>query len=341
MGYRVHVVSQSTPEIARAHANVTLTDVPIPKEWKDLSRLEKLAYYLRFRAQSVQQAKTINPDIIWLGNSDTAWLLLGSKVFQHPHVVLHNLEVYDAYPLRLQLTAWASRRVSRVVVCEHNRAYISKVLYGLDTLPAVLQNRPLERLLATKEQINPVEELIPRGKFIVLYQGAIMAERKDFMKIAEAVDQLGEDWAFVCIGPGDRSMIESAQNKLPSFNYCGYIPAPNHLLATRAADIGVVAYDSLSLNTAYCAPNKTWEYAANGVPMICADLPGLLYSVGRAGAGEVVDLSDIEAIKTGLLRIRRNRTEMSRRALEYYSSYDFGGELVKAISQPSRDLGEP
>ena len=69
--------------------------------------------------------------------------------------------------------------------------------------------------------------------------------------------------------------------KYPDVKYLGFTVPPKHLSIVKLADIGILTYvaDSGSINPVFCAPNKIWEYAKYGIPMLCNDIPGLKYTV--------------------------------------------------------------
>ena len=69
-----------------------------------------------------------------------------------------------------------------------------------------------------------------------------------------------------------------------NLNHVDFIPAPYYLCITRLAIIGILTYNPMLHNTAYCAPNKIFEYGAFSVPMIGNNIPGLnILKEHRAG----------------------------------------------------------
>jgi len=72
---------------------------------------------------------------------------------------------------------------------------------------------------------------------------------------------------------------------------------------TISADIGVALYKNTSRNNYYCAPNKIYDYALVGLPMIASDLPGLQRELGVHQAGLLVDPTDPRAVGLALERL--------------------------------------
>lgn len=100
-----------------------------------------------------------------------------------------------------------------------------------------------------------------------------------------------------------------------------FIPAPDYLLFTSMCYIGIVTYDPFTLNTAYCAPNKIFEYAAFGKPMIANNIPGLKV-LSEAGAGETINENDISSIKEAILLIDKDYEKYRSAALGFFNSVD-------------------
>ena len=85
------------------------------------------------------------------------------------------------------------------------------------------------------------------------------------------------------------------------------------------------------INPLYCAPNKIFEYARYGVPMISNDIPGLSYIFKLYGCGEVVsDLANINQIIEAINGIMSSYSRYSKGATLYYESIDVKG-IVKKI----------
>ena len=85
------------------------------------------------------------------------------------------------------------------------------------------------------------------------------------------------------------------------------------------------------LNTAYCAPNKIYEYSAFGKPMVANNIPGLKILQDK-GAAELVDEEDFDSIKKGIELIGENYSIYSSNSTEFYNGTDNVEILRKALS---------
>jgi glycosyltransferase involved in cell wall biosynthesis len=113
-----------------------------------------------------------------------------------------------------------------------------------------------------------------------------------------------------------------------------YAAAPRHLEVTSHAHIGLAFYSPVSLNNVFCAPNKVWEYAGFGLPILGNNIPGLEATIGKHGAGLCVPISE-DAIAQALAEIDRRYSDMSRRATGMYdevSVEDIVDRVIKGAS---------
>ncbi len=132
------------------------------------------------------------------------------------------------------------------------------------------------------------------------------------------------------IGKEHYDGINAIKNIYKDTIYLGFFPAPTHLQITSYAHIGVANYDYSSLNNLFCAPNKIYEYAGFGIPILGNDVPGLQYTIGTARAGVCADFLNRKSIIDALMEIEENYTEYSKNAVKFYESND-NLEIMKKI----------
>jgi glycosyltransferase involved in cell wall biosynthesis len=260
---------------------------------------------------------------------------LGEKLLYQRRYILHMLELIEGIyyisgvpTFKLNCTKYANNALA-VIEAEYNRAHITKAWWNLNELPYVIPNKPYSSIEFVKNSnittSDSLKELIDslKGKKIILYQGNISKERplEEYIK---AVDELGEEYAFVIMINGENPYPNLKVNNY----YCiPFVAPPYHLEVTSHAYIGILSYvpirNSYSLlNTLYCAPNKIWEYSKFGIPMIGNDLPALqnLFLQNRCGIclNELTKDNIIKAIK----EISENYASYNKASSEFYSSVD-------------------
>lgn len=210
-----------------------------------------------------------------------------------------------------------------VFVPEYNRACILRVWLQLKKTPTVIPNKPLGHPL--KRNIENLYSKDLEGKKIILYQGYIQRSR-NIDTLCEACKDMPE-YKIVIKGGGDQSYIEELINKYPQIMHISFLTPPNHLFTTSYARFAIVKYDFVVLNAIFCAPNKTWEYAGFGIPVLCHNIPGLEYTIGQYDAGLCTDMDDKDCIKAAIQKMDSNYEYYSTNALNFYNSYDIKDAL--------------
>ena len=271
----------------------------------------------RKRAQSLLRDR---PGLVYLGSADTAISLLGK--LRPRGYILHLRELHDTQPLYMYALRPIARGALHVVVPEINRAHLYQRFLGLAKLPTVIPNKPFSDFRETRLPIDflptEIREKIATQKCLI-YQGPIHPER-DLKPVLRALANCS-GYAFIVMGR-DYGELDSYREILPELIHIPFVAPPLHLHVTSWAHIGLITYDNLSLNTVYCAPNKIWEYSGFGLPMLCSKNLGLRYTVGVAGAAELVQLEDSEAVLAALRRIEFNYQVMREHSLSFFESVD-------------------
>lgn len=277
-----------------------------------------------------QEAKKIlsgipRSEVLWFGNCES--LLLLGRYLENRQFVASILELYDDKKGIDMLLKKVLPRASVVLCCEKHRSAIMKSSYCLKKAPYVIPNKAYEINESVDESSILNEQLKHtiescKDKRIVLYQGIISKDRP-LAIIAKALESLkNPNVVFWIMGGGDEKVVSEAKSIYKNTFYLGYIPSPQHMLVTKYAHIGIANYDYSNLNNVFCAPNKIYEYAKFGMPMLTSDNVGLTETVGLAGAAVCVDFADIEEVRIGLKTIIDDYTGFSNRAKSFYDMTD-------------------
>lgn len=299
---------------------------------KKLQKVMNFFNYRRAIRSFLREFWTEN-SVLWLGTEQTAIKMWPFVRNIHP-CILSALEFYE-YEWYQQGMKKIAPKVDVLTACEPTRAQYMVDWWGLPRRPYVLRNKPYGAIPprgsgSTLELREAIQKI--RGKKVLLYQGGIFPER-DLTLLAKALAAGDSGYYLVLAGylyeDGDLDALYRIYDKTI---YLGYFPAPSHLELTPYATAAVTYYRGDCINTRYCAPNKIYEYAGCGVPMLCNDLPGLAETVGKAGAGECVDFADSEAVLAALKRIDENRESYCRAALDFYKNTD-NGEAMAQIAE--------
>lgn len=315
------------------------------------SIIKKLIEKIQFRKQvyhCLNEGNVSSDDYVWIFHTETLSLL--NLLPKKHHVIFHPLEFNECR------TNWKYRLLSpsldlpavihqckKIVCCEYNRAQILKGLLELERLPFVLPNKMyIEKSDETVPEdvsasVNPVLQKI-KGKKVVLYQGVFLNKERRLEEFCEAINHMSDDYVLVAMGRGASYFDDlKVQYESDKILFIPFIRPPYHLLVTQKASIGVLSYfpDSSSIssviNPLYCAPNKIFEYARFGVPMISNDIPGLHYIFQQYQCGETVkEPMTVQAVKESIERILSDYPQYSQGAMDFYRSVDIK-EIVRDI----------
>lgn len=309
----------------------------------------KLQQQLKFKKQVVNYLKNaeLTPeDRVWIMQAETIILL--SDVVGKYNTIVHFFEYVEPvinWKYKLLNPSYdpseTLRKAKKVVCCEYNRAQITKGLFQLDELPVILPNKVEVDENATdvipddlKAMISSVQEKT-MGKKVVLYQGIFLDAERRLEEFCEAISKMPEEYVFIAMGKGSQ-MYEDLKKKYESDRmiFIPFIRPPYHLLITRLASIGVLSYFprrgpvAYTINPIYCAPNKIFEYAKYGVPMISNDIPALKYTYMEYGCGECIPYPmTTEAIADTINKVFADYERYSNGAKAYFDSVD----VVKII----------
>lgn len=304
------------------------------------SKVGKLKNWMEFRENVKKQLDTLASDerehtLLWIGTAESAIPLYG--ILQHYHYNLTMLELLDGKNQRFKRTTFGrlAKKAEAVVACEVTRAYLMRYWFGLKQLPYVMPNKPYE--LGAKKNAEPscdktrsaIETV--QGKKFIIFQG--IYQKVEYMKeLAKALAEMNTDYYIVLMGFDlyktnayeELKKIYDRVIEIPS------LPAPLHLEVTSHATIGLVFYDDFSLNQAFCAPNKIYEYSGFGIPMIANKIPGLENTVGKFSAGKCVEFKKDQLIDA-IREIDNSYEQYSVNALELYDAVDNEATIRKII----------
>lgn len=273
---------------------------------------------------------------------------LGNQILKRNYI-LHLLELNEGIyyisgnPI-LKLNYKKIAQNAKVVVeAEYNRAHITKAWWNLKKIPMVLPNKPYNKMSIQKNaQItsrSDVRILMDKlkDKKIILYQGNISKERP-LREYVKAVGELGNEYAFVMMINGENPYVDL---KYDNFYCIPFVKPPFHLEVTSHAYIGILSYTPIKnsysiLNTLYCAPNKVWEYAQFGIPMIGNDLPALKSMFLEYHNGISLQKMKKDEIKKTIKKIEMDYKQYSNYSQIFFNSVDIKNIVHEILEKASK-----
>jgi glycosyltransferase involved in cell wall biosynthesis len=209
--------------------------------------------------------------------------------------------VYDAHELETEqvggkslkksLSKWLEKKLIHhsdliFVVSESIACWYEKE-YGI-VRPPVLLNAPNRREIKDKnlfrEQFN-----IRKDQIILLYQGGLAAGR-GVLLILDAFKARKDDRVvvvFMGYGPLQQEIQTAAAQQKTIFFYPAV--APQVVLEyTASADLGISIIENTCLSYYFCMPNKLFEYAMAGLPVLVSNMKDMSKLVVDNNMGAVI-----------------------------------------------------
>lgn len=140
---------------------------------------------------------------------------------------------------------------------------------------------------------------------IVLFQGGF-APHRNLEKLIDAMRLVKtEDLHLVMLGFGDYGVALKARgDKLGLIDrhvhFLSAVPLSELLQHSASADVGIIPYPHVDLNSYYCTPNKLFEFIQAGLPILANDSPELRRYVAAEGFGLVRPMNSARQIAAAL-----------------------------------------
>lgn len=310
----------------------------------DISLINKFGRLFKIRKKLWRELDSDkNKDSLIIVISEVTIKHLGEKIIKRKFIYyqLELVQIVSMVPgiplLNIDIKKIASA-AKKVIVCEYNRAHITKAWWGLNDTPEVLMNKPYVPFMQAEtppesvlKSIKKVEQFA-NGRKIIVYQG-IVTEQRPISPFIEAAGLKKDEYCFVLVSNKEPENIK--ENDF--YMHVPFIKPPFHMMITELADIGVLVYTYggksaySELNPIYCAPNKIWEYAKYGKPMVSNDIPALKYEFALHKIGYCVDYLEPIKILHAYDKIISCYDEMSNETLAFYDSYEIDEEIKRIL----------
>jgi glycosyltransferase involved in cell wall biosynthesis len=183
-------------------------------------------------------------------------------------------------------------------------------------LPLVLRNCPRtfgRRPDGTRSTLRARAQ-VPKGTPIVLYQGLYMPHRGLENLVRAAAGFARARLVFMGWGPlldGLKSLA-ATEGVSDRVTFIDPVPMDDLLEVTAGADLGVIPYRNVGLNNFYTSPNKLFEYAAAGVPVVASAFPELVKVVEGQQIGRTFDPDDPASIADAVNAALEDPAERAR-----------------------------
>ena len=189
---------------------------------------------------------------------------------------------------------WAVTRAELVIAANGERAKCMEEHYHLTSTPLVISNIPPmpKEILGPKgtDEKYPVLRRLDPAEIRLVYQGDMSLDR-GIGKFVTAMKALDGRFRLFLVGGGPDieklkqiAMKDEVQDRVV---FLGKVPRDHLHDILKKCDVGVVTYPDKGLNNIFCAPNKIYEYAQAGLPMISSSNPTVEAVFARFGVGKI------------------------------------------------------
>jgi len=259
--------------------------------------------YLRFWVTTLKMALQLKPRVVVaedflaaLPGFLTACLSAARLLYDAHELIIPEPGRMTRYRLIWYfLERCAVRKADLVIAANEDRARLMAQHYKLKHPPLVVLNIPQahdpEAFAADVLEDFPCLARRTDEEIIMIYQGIMRLDR-GMDRFIDALHYLPSHFRLLMVGEGEdlialKEMAASLERD-GRVDFLGRVAQQRLPAITRLADIGILAYPFEGLNNKFCAPNKIYEYAQAGLPVVATDQPPLRRLVKSYGIGELV-----------------------------------------------------
>ena len=263
--------------------------------------------YLKFYQQSKKILKTLSPICIIAGDLYS----LPSAASQSSYRLIYDSrEIYTQLaelkgsPIKQIFWNFIEKlfinQASMVIVTAESDGVVLKSIYA-DIQYIILKNFPSKRNLPAIPIDLHSKLNINKSSPLFLYQG-VLHKGRGIEQVFHLLNHF-KSAHYLILGQGEyRDELEIFSTNLgiqSRVHFLGRIPYSRLMSYTASATIGFSLIEPLSQSYEYALPNKIFEYAAVGLPVIATDLPEMKKAIIENKLGHCVTFGDdVILIKT-------------------------------------------
>ena len=269
-------------------------------------------------------------------------LLTPLSLFQkRSKVIYYSAELWDGVRL-LHLSTIERiriRKIDGIVVPLAGRAAFLQKQYGSTSIPSfVLPNSSFDYY--DRYNTNSTKSNDKSG-IVFVYQGTSNIKRRHLDTVIELFGNMNEPVKLIMALGGEKYFIDKikefakAQKYHANIEFVEFEQYPDHFKMTIGCDVGIMLYnENISVNYRLCAPNKIYEYAMLGLPVIASRQKHLKDIIETNHFGICVDPSESESLESAVRQLldKKKIKTMGANARSWYLSqgnYSIHGQQLK------------
>jgi glycosyltransferase involved in cell wall biosynthesis len=282
---------------------------------RPMARARRILSGLSFALQALALARKIKPALVHANDWNTMWSGMAIKLACGSRLVYDSHELWadrngrwEWRPWLLASEALFVRVADEVLTSSPGYAEALARRYRIQR-PVVVRNIPEHRLPDDAHLVNVHSTGNGRASqpHRVVYVGGLMPGR--------GLEQMIDALAFVpqvrlhAVGPGAAEYRTGLLARARSLGVeqrielCAPVAPAQVLAALSGAAAGLCLIQPICRSYELCLPNKLFEYAAAGVPILASDVSVIAATVRAHGLGAVAPASEPRAIAASLGRL--------------------------------------
>jgi glycosyltransferase involved in cell wall biosynthesis len=296
-------------------------------------------YYL----QGIALARRERPALVHANDYNTMWIALAAKLLRGSRVVYDTHELWPDRNGRPEWRPWLLacewifvRAADIVITASPGYAELMSRRYRISP-PAVIRNIPATTpaAAATGTTAGP----------LAVYIGGLIPGRG----LEPGIEALARipGLRMRLIGPGSdsyRASLRAIAERAGVADRLELRPAvaPSEVVAALAgANLGLMLIEPVCRSYELTLPNKLFEYAAAGVPVLSSDLPVIAGIVREHELGEAVAPYRLDQLAAGMRRLLEpeRAAHLRSRALEFAGEHTWARERAKLAAVYASAMG--
>jgi glycosyltransferase involved in cell wall biosynthesis/protein-L-isoaspartate O-methyltransferase len=280
-------------------------------------KVRRLAVTAAYYLQGVALVRRTSPSLVHANDYNTMWIGIAAKLLRGSRVVYDCHELWADRNGRPEWRPWLlaceflfMRAADVTITASPGYADELSARYRVPR-PTVVRNIPRSAAGAGVAVADPDPRLF-------VYVGGLMPGRG----LEQAIGALARvpSLRLRLIGPGSESYRASLTRSASTagvaerFELSDPVPPGEVLAAVAGAGAGLMLIEPVGRSYELTLPNKLFEYAAAGVPILASDMPVLAGVVSAEELGEVVPVDDVTAIARAMERLAEPSANSRARA---------------------------
>ena len=249
------------------------------------------------------------------------------RVIYDSREIYTKLSIHVKNPIKNKIISIVERfcikKINKIMVTAKSDLDYLKNIYSKNKISyKIIYNYPLKSFVVLNSNFFRNKLNIDKKNTILLYQGVLQKNRGIIQLIK--IIQKTQNTVGIIIGSGEYK--KNIQNYIKKHNLrsCVHllpaIPYPQLLQITSSADLGIALINPNSLSNQLALPNKLFEYAVSGLPVLASSLPNIRKYILKYNLGWSIDHNDLQG-QVNIIKSLQNNTKQAPAAHSYSSFY--------------------